>query len=375
MLLFNRTFEELQEDLKALGEPAFRAKQIWKWVYQRNAASFESMTDLSKSLREQLPQRYSLALPPVIARQVDEADQTEKILMRLADGETVEAVRIPRFRERVSTNPQTGQVDEADQSKLEGYTACLSTQVGCQYACQFCASGQGGLTRNLTAGEIVAQLLHFQRAGTPISRIVFMGSGEPLHNFEPLRQAIAIFTHPQGLGLSSRRITISTVGLVPEIYRLAKEEWKVKLAVSLHATTDARREHLIPLARGYQLDQLMDALRFYQTGQGRRISFEYLMLNEVNDEAKDAERLVELTKGLTCHVNLIPFNAIPRGRYQPSPPQRIESFRSRLRKKGIDATVRYSRGRNIDAACGQLRQRVEEEAAQGGTVSGGAVSE
>lgn len=357
---WNFSLDEFSDFMKCAGHPAYRAKQIWQWVYRKRAKSFSDMTDLPLSLRAELENRIDLTSPSVVARNVDPSDGAEKVLLEYLDGERVEAVRMKRYKRPVKTDSRTGEVRDADPAGSDGFTACLSTQVGCQFACRFCASGQSGLKRNLTAGEIVSQLAAFLREGKEINRIVFMGSGEPLHNFDGLRRAIDILSCKDGLGMSPRRMTVSTVGLPPEIYRMAQEDWKTKLAISLHATTDAARVQLIPLARVFQLDQLMDALRFYQRSQGRRITFEYLMIDGVNDAPEDAGRLKTLTQGLTCHINLIPFNRIPRTSFQPSSPHRIQAFRTRLRKHGLDATVRYSRGRNIDAACGQLRLRYEE---------------
>ncbi len=358
--LWDFTRSELQEFLEAKGHKRFHADQIMRWLYQRGALSFDDMTDLSKELRATLAAHLSLETPTIVAQQTDLADETTKWLFEFQDGERVETVRMPRFAERAKTDPKSGRVRDQDKRKIEGYTCCLSTQAGCQFACKFCASGQSGLKRNLSPGEIVTQIMGFLRQGDDVSRIVFMGSGEPLHNFEHLSKAIEILTCEQGLNLSPRRITVSTVGLVPEIYRMAQDDWKVKLAISLHATRDSDRENLIPLARSYSLNQLKDALLYYQRSQKRRLTFEYLMISGLNDAVADASRLKEICEELHAHVNLIPFNAVPRSPFKSSNAKTVETFRRQLRKNGIDATVRYSRGRNIDAACGQLRQRYEK---------------
>jgi 23S rRNA (adenine2503-C2)-methyltransferase len=355
--LFNLSVQELRDWLQQQRQPTFHADQIMQWIYQKHVASFDQMSNLSKTLRAQLDDTFTIHTPPVIARQHDDADGTTKILMQLHDQEGIEAVRMPRFSSRAFTNPKTGKVKSAQENHPGDQTVCLSTQAGCLFACRFCASGQMGLKRNLSAGEIVAQPLVFARENLPFSRIVFMGTGEPLHNFDALRKAIEIFCEKQAFGFSPRRLTVSTVGLVPEIYRMAKEDWKVKLAVSLHATTDEKRAELIPLAKAYQLDQLMDALRFYQNRNKRRISFEYLMIDRMNDKPKDVERLARLCDGLLCHVNLIPYNPVPKSPFRPSSPSQIEQFKKGLLEKNFDATVRYSRGRHIEAACGQLRLR------------------
>ncbi|MBN2328599.1 MAG: 23S rRNA (adenine(2503)-C(2))-methyltransferase RlmN [Candidatus Omnitrophica bacterium] len=361
--LFNYTPHEIQQWLKERGHPAYRAKQLLQWIYQRRAASFDEMTDLSKPLRDELQGAFSITVPPVRARQEDSADGTVKCLFELRDGECVEAVLMPRYGDGAKTDPRTGAVKNRKKIKTQGYTTCITTQVGCMFACRFCASGQMGLKRNMTADEIIAQVMAFHRSEPSLSRIVFMGTGEPLHNYDHLKRAIDILTDPSGPGFSPRRITVSTVGLAPEIYRMAKEGWKVKLAVSLHATTDAKRAEIIPLARSYQLDQLKDAILYYQRSNGRRISLEYLMLGGVNDSRKDAERLLRFCEGFLCHVTLIPYNAVSKSEFRSSSQERMQLFKDCLRRGKIDATVRYSRGRNIDAACGQLRLRHEREQA------------
>lgn len=359
--ILNYTPAQIQAWLEARGHPPYRSKQVLQWIYQRNVQSFDEMSDLSKSLRKQLHESFYIESLSTQVRQEDSKDGTVKCLFTLLDGEGVEAVLMPRFSEGVKTDLHSGAVKNRDEIEVEGYTTCLSTQVGCMFACRFCASGQLGFKRNMTAGEIVAQVMAFNRQEKPVSRIVFMGTGEPLHNYDNLSRAIEILTAPNGLGLSSRRITVSTVGLVPEIYRMAKEGWKVKLAVSMHATTDEKRREIMPLARAYQLDQIKDAILYYQRGNGRRISLEFLMMGGINDSIKDAERLLRFCEGLLCHVNLIPYNPISKSPFRPSSPERIQQFKNCLRSGPIDVTVRYSRGRNIDAACGQLRLRHERD--------------
>lgn len=357
--IFDYTVDDLRIWLKENGYPAYSAQQIFQWIYQKRILSFEQMTNLSKNLRAELEESFSTELPEVKTKQYDEADGAEKILLTLPDGEGVECVAMPSFSDKVKTSHKTGKIRDLNKKKFQDYTLCLSTQVGCMFACRFCASGKMGLKRNLTTGEIITQVITFLTEGKTVSRIVFMGTGEPLHNLLNLRKSIDILTTKEGMGLSSRRITVSTVGLVPEIYRIALEGWKVKLAVSLHATRDQQRAELMPLAKIYQLDQLMDALRFYQQNQSRRISFEYLLLEGINDRKQDATRLGDLFKGIESHVNLIPFNRIEKTSYITPSENQAQAFRKMLLQKGIDTTIRYSRGRNIDAACGQLRLRYE----------------
>ncbi|MEW6238457.1 MAG: 23S rRNA (adenine(2503)-C(2))-methyltransferase RlmN [Candidatus Omnitrophota bacterium] len=357
--IFDYPMPALREWLGQHGHPSYAAAQLYQWLYRKRARNFGEMTNLSKSLRGELEAHFALQIPEIASRQEDQADGAVKALFRLPDGEGVETVVMPYYSEKIQTQPRTGKVNKREPSESEEYTICLSTQAGCQFGCRFCASGRSGWKRNLTAGEIVAQVLAFLWEGKNITHAVFMGTGEPLHNLNALRDAIDILCAKEGLGLSSRRLTVSTVGLVPEIYRIALEDWKVKLAASLHATTDESREKLMPLARAYQIDQLMDALRFYQRRNGRRISLEYLLIDGVNDRPKDAERMKKLMEGLLCHVNIIPCNKVGEFPYRPPSHDKIQTFKKLLLQYHIDATVRYSRGRNIDAACGQLRLRHE----------------
>jgi len=339
--------------------PAFRSTQITQWLFHRGAKTISDMTDLSKKLRDELSASFSLNELPIHSKQVDPSDKTEKYLFRLEDDEYVEAVLMPRYSSEIRTNPTTGKVNSCSLNDIEGYTVCLTTQVGCKFACRFCASGKAGFKRNMPPSEIVSQILSFKRMGHDVSRIVFMGTGEPLHNLDSLRTAIEIITSKYGLGMSPRRITISTVGLVPEIYRMARERWKVKLAVSLNCADNSNRAKLMPIAKVYHLDQLKDAVQEYQRSNGRRVSFEYMMLDDVNDSKQDAQRLRKFCEGINCHVNLIPFNQVTDSDFKPSSTQKIQDFKHCLREGKFDVTVRYSRGRNIDAACGQLRLRHE----------------
>lgn len=355
--IINMTLPELRDWLENRRLPAFRSKQIFQWIYRRRALSFQEMDNLPLDLRSKLNDSFALELPAVETKLLSETDHTEKRLFRMAGGEGVETVRMPRYASSVKTDPKTGAVTSESGDQPAEYTLCLSSQAGCLFACRFCASGQRGLDRNLDAGEIVSQVLAFVHEGVRVARIVFMGTGEPLHNWNELKRALEILCDPEGLDFSSRKITISTVGLAPEIYRLGMEDWKTKLAVSLHAPTDEKRAKLIPMARCYRIDQLMDALTFYQRRNSRRITFEYLMIGGFNDSQKDADRLAALCKPLNCHVNLIPFNPVERAPFEPSSPARVEQFRNGLRRRSVDATIRFSRGRAIDAACGQLRLR------------------
>ncbi len=351
--LYDSTPGELKEWVATAGEKPFRAKQILDWLYQKGARSFDDMTDLSKPLRQSLTGSFTLQIPEPVSQQYAESDETEKVLFELEDKEGIETVKMPRYFKKVSTDPQSGEISKSENANA--FTLCLSSQAGCMFACKFCASGQRGLERNLTGGEIISQIMYFVRQGVPVTRLVFMGTGEPLHNLQGVKRSLETICSPDGLGLSPRSVTISTVGLVPEIYRIAKEDWKTKLAISLHGTTDEARSKLIPIAKDYQLDQLMDALEYYHKFNGRRITFEYLMLDKVNDTKADAKRLVRFCERFPVLVNLIPFNTVSRAPFQPTPNKRIQEFQKILRTHGTDATIRFSRGRSIDAACGQLR--------------------
>ncbi len=351
------SFPELQALLESWGEMPFRARQVWEWLYVHLADDWEQMTNLPRALRERLAAEYSLGLPRVLATQVSSDGLTRKDLLQLADGETIEAVLMRYERRR---------------------TACISTQVGCPIGCLFCATGQAGFRRNLSAGEIVAQALHFarilrdeepQRAEHPLSNVVLMGMGEPLLNYEATLEAIHRLTDPQGFRLGQRHITLSTVGIVPGMDRLAKERnphgegaLQITLAISLHAATDDLRNRLVPVNRRYGLDALFAACRRYFERTGRRISFEWVLIAGVNDSPAQAEALAERLrpkKGdlppLPAHVNLIPLNPTPDYDGKPPSRQAIAAFTAILQRRGIPYTVRLRRGIEIQAGCGQLR--------------------
>ncbi|MFH1741616.1 MAG: 23S rRNA (adenine(2503)-C(2))-methyltransferase RlmN [bacterium] len=337
MNIWDLTFEQLTEWCKKEALPGYRARQIFQWLHKRGIVSWDEMTDLPQSLRQRLAECFSMDLPTISSRWTDKEDGTEKLLIELADGRAIESVLIPHAP-----------------GSDEEHTLCVSTQVGCGFACRFCATGRMGLVRDLSAGEIVAQVVLARRLGVNLKRVVLMGMGEPLHNYDNTMAAIRIICDREGMGWSPRRITLSTVGLVPEIYRLGQEAPGVKLAVSLHGTTDQKRSDLTPIAQVYTLDRLFEALRYYHERDKRRISFEYLLIRGVNDGLRDAKRLSELLRGLVCHVNLIPYNRVSNlDYYRPSSPV-INRFAEILRDAGIETTIRASRGRSIRGACGQL---------------------
>jgi len=333
--LLGRTTGEIEFLLAALGQPAYRGRQVARWIYRRGAASFSEMTDLPGTLRQRLDAEYAVGLPRV-ARADRAADGTIKYLLELSDGEQVEAVWLP-YPHRVSI--------------------CLSSQVGCAAGCAFCATALGGLARHMTAGEIVSQLLLVQRENPArrITHAVYMGMGEPLMNYEQTVASVRLLSGE--VGLSARRITISTVGVPEGIRRLAGEELPVTLALSLHAPDDLLRESLIPTARKWRLDEILDACREYYARTRRNLTFEYLLLAGVNDSIEQARRMARLLKGIPGSVNLIPFNHVdtPQGFRRPSP-ERIAAFRRALEEEGRPATQRMERGHAISAACGQLRR-------------------
>ena len=336
-LIYDLTLEQLQGWASASGQPAYRSRQIWEWLYSSLVQSPAQMTNLPTGLRQALGQAFSFPLAEPAASLASSDGHTEKVLLDLVGGAQIEAV-LMRYRTR--------------------RTACISTQAGCGMGCVFCATGQMGLLRNLSAGEIVLQVLAFERRlramGEHLSNIVIMGMGEPFHNYEATMQALERLTDPAGLGLSPRRITISTVGLVPMIERYTREGRRANLAVSLHAATDALRNDLVPINRRYPLRELFEACREYVQHSGRRLSFEWALIQDVNDTPQQAQALLPWLRGLTCHVNLIPLN--PTAGYDggSSAVERARAFQRVVQAAGISCTVRLRRGIDIQAGCGQL---------------------
>jgi len=319
------------------GEPPFRAPQIWKWAWRHLGTAFADMTNLPRDLRARLGEAFTLAGPVPIAHQGD-GEGTEKVLLSLRDRQAIEAVLIREDDRR---------------------TVCISTQVGCPGGCPFCATGKMGYVRDLTAGEIAAQVLHFARelrgAGERVTHVVVMGMGEPLLNYDATLRALRNLNDRRGFALGARRVTVSTVGVVPGIVRLAGEGLQVNLAISLHAPDDALRRELVPLAERWPLADVLAAADRYASATGRRVSYEYVLLRGVNDRLDHARALARLLRGRLAHVNLIPFNPAPGLPYQPPDPNTVDAFRRELVLHGVDATVRRSRGVAIQAGCGQLR--------------------
>ncbi len=333
-------FEALQTALIEQGMKKYRAGQIWAWIYSHHARSFEEMTNISKAEREVLTSRFFVSLP-VIARTESSADGTRKFLFALQDRHTCESVLIP------------------DKDRL---TLCISSQVGCMQACRFCLTGRGGFIRNLRFWEISDQVLEISRllkreGARSITNIVLMGMGEPLANFDEVIRALRIITSEKGLGFSPRRVTVSTDGLVPEIGKLGASGVKVNLAVSLNATTDAVRDAIMPVNRRYPIRELLAACRRFPLDPRRRITFEYVLLKGVNDAAEDAERLAKMLRGMKCKINLIPFNPFPGSEFKRPDEAAVRRFQDILVRSNYTAPVRESRGRDISAACGQLREK------------------
>lgn len=324
----------------ALGEPAFRGKQVFSWLH-RGAASFDEMSNLPKSLREKLADTCRLSPPKAVRIQADPADGTRKYLWELYDGNCVESV-LMRYH--------------------HGNTVCVSSQVGCRMGCAFCASTIAGKVRDLTAGEILDQVLFTGLdAGADISNVVLMGIGEPLDNLDAVLRFLELLNSPDGLHIGLRHVSLSTCGLIPGIRRLAEEKLQLTLSVSLHAPDSETRSRLMPVNRAYDVEDLFAACHDYFAATGRRISFEYAMIDGVNDHDWQADRIADRTRGMPVHVNLIPLNRVEESAFQPS--RRIGAFQKRLEARGVTATIRRSLGGNIDAACGQLRRRAITEGA------------
>ncbi len=339
--LYDLSFEQLTNFLIELGEPKFRAKQVWQWLYQKYATSFDEMRNVPKGLREKLAETAVIPTPHITTSQHSSDGQTKKVLFQMHDGQLIETVLMRYDKRR---------------------TLCISTQAGCAMGCVFCATGQMGFFRNLTVGEIVIQVLHFARelaeTDEHVTNIVMMGMGEPLHNYDPTLAAVDCLTDENGFNLGARKITISTVGLVPAIRRYADEQRQTPLAVSLHAATDAERDPLIPINSRYPIADLMEACQYYIEKTGRRLTIEWALINGENDTVEQARALGQLLQGMLCHVNLIPLNPTKDYGGKPSSRGRVEAFREELSRYGVSSTVRVRRGIDIQAGCGQLRDRV-----------------
>ncbi|MBB6636566.1 23S rRNA (adenine(2503)-C(2))-methyltransferase RlmN [Cohnella thailandensis] len=341
--IYDYSLEQLQEWVKEQGEAQFRAGQIFDWLYVKRVGSFEEMTNLPKPLRDKLNEAFAFVTLKEITK-FQSKDGTVKFLFGLHDDHAIETVLMRHNY---------------------GNSVCVTTQVGCRIGCTFCASTLGGLKRNLTAGEIVAQVVQSQRLldaeGERVSSIVIMGSGEPFENYDNMMTFLRLMTHPKGLNIGQRHITVSTSGIVPNIYRFADENTQISLAISIHAPNDELRSKLMPVNRRFRFNEVMDACKYYIEKTGRRLTFEYALIGGVNDRPEHAEELGDLLQGMLCHVNLIPVNYVPERNYVRTPRDDIFEFQRILERKKINATIRREQGHDIAAACGQLRAKYTEE--------------
>ena len=328
--------EELKKELQSMDEKTFRAEQIFKWLYQEKVRSFDEMTNLSLDLRNKLKQNYTICNYNILKKQ-ESKDGTIKYLFDVLDGNAIDTVLM---------------------SYHHGYSICVSSQIGCKMGCKFCASTGINFIRSLTSGEIVEQIIAVEQdQNIRISNVVFMGIGEPLDNYDNVVNAIHIINNPKGLNIGARHISVSTSGLVPKIYQLADENIQCTLSISLHATNNEKRSGMMPVNNAYPIEELIQACKDYIAKTNRRISFEYALAKDSNDNLDDAKELVKLLKGMLCHVNLIPINKIENGQYSKSTNENIMKFRDYLNDHGIVATIRRELGSDIDAACGQLRRK------------------
>ncbi|CZE46270.1 23S rRNA (adenine(2503)-C(2))-methyltransferase RlmN [Campylobacter geochelonis] len=346
----------LQSELKEFIEPKFRAKQIYEWIYKKNAKSFDDMSNLPKELRENLKQNYYID-PLKKLKSEQSKDGSIKYLFELKDGKTIETVLLPMKSETVD---EDGKITQHAR-----YTVCVSSQVGCKIGCAFCLTAKGGFVRNLSAGEIVAQVLYLKNENNiPYERrvnVVYMGMGEPLNNLENVAKAVKIFTDNDGLAISPRRQTISTSGLSSQIKKLGEMNLGVLLAISLHAVNDELRDKLMPINRAYDIASVMDAVRNFPIDMRKRVMFEYLMMDGVNDHLSDAKTLVKLLHGIKAKVNLIYFNPHEGSEFKRPSPENMVKFQDYVCAHGVTCTIRQSKGLDISAACGQLKERSRVE--------------
>jgi 23S rRNA (adenine2503-C2)-methyltransferase len=341
-------FGEFDKTVVELGEPHYRARQIADWLYQKRVQSFEEMTDLPRDFRARLSEQLAFGKIEVV-RVLGSRDTTRKFLFRLTDQSLIETVLIPASPALYG-------------SRSDRRTICVSTQVGCAYGCKFCASGLEGFSRNLQPNEIVDQIIAIEReTGEKIDNIVFMGMGEPLANFENVMRAIRIINAPWGLGIGARHITVSTSGLAPQIRKLADEQLQIRLAISLHGATDEVRNEIMPINRRYDLETLLAACDYYAKHKKQRLTFEYILIENVNDSPDQARRLGRIARRLGAKVNLIPYNIVQGLPWSRPSPEQQEHFLSILRQAGVAATLRREKGHDIDAACGQLRLQTKRE--------------
>lgn len=339
--LRSMTLNELQNEMEAIGEAKFRAKQIYRWIHVKYADSFEEMTDLSEALRNKLNAGYTIGSVKLVKKLVSKEDNTTKYLFELENNYIIESVFM---------------------QYSYGNTVCISTQAGCRMGCTFCASTLDGVEKSLTPSEMLTQIYAIEKdKGERVSGVVLMGSGEPLDNYENVLKFIEILNSKEGKNMGQRHITLSTCGLINKMYELADKQLQITLAVSLHAPNDEIRNRIMPISKAYPMDKLLEACRYYADETKRRITFEYALIKDVNDSAENARELASKLRGLLCHVNLIPVNDVKERNYIRSTNESIERFESILTSRKIETTVRRKLGSDIDAACGQLRKRYKDE--------------
>ena len=332
--------EELKVELESMGEKAFRAKQMYEWMHVKLARSFDEMTSLSAKFREQCKEKYEYTCVKPVRIQESKIDGTKKFLFELSDGNVVESVWM---------------------QYKHGNSVCISSQVGCRMGCRFCASTLDGLERNLTPSEMLDQIYAITRLTQErVSNVVVMGTGEPMDNYDNILKFLHLLTDENGLHISQRNVTVSTCGIVPRIRQLAEEKLQITLALSLHASSQEKRLELMPVAKAYEIHEVVDALRDYFEETGRRVTFEYSLVAGVNDSEEDAKQLSELIRGINCHVNLIPVNPIKERDFVQPDGKAVQEFKNKLEKCRINVTIRREMGRDIDGACGQLRKRYSE---------------
>ncbi len=338
--LISLSHAELEEFIIALGQPKFRAKQIYEWIY-KGAEAFDDMLNIPKNLRVLLAEKSYIGAVKISEKYVSQIDETRKYLLQLSDGNFIESVLM----------------------KYEyGYTICISSQVGCRMGCRFCASTIGGKERDLTPGELLSQIICVQKdLGQRISNVVMMGIGEPFDNFENVLKFIELVNAPGGLNIGQRHISISTCGLADKIRVLADKKLQITLLISLHAPNNEKRSEIMPVNNKHSIEELISACDYYIEKTGRRISFEYTLIRGVNDNLREADALADLLRGRLCHVNLIPVNRVEETGFEKSDREGVNTFRQRLEKRGISATVRREMGSDINAACGQLRKKKNRE--------------
>lgn len=334
--IMSMTVIEIEQLLETIGEKKFRAKQIFEWIHGKGVLDYAKMTNLSAQLQQKLLDMTELKAPTILEKHISKTDKTTKYLFELQDSHIIESV-LMRHK--------------------YGNTVCISSQVGCHMGCTFCASTIDGLARNLTSGEMLAQAYLIQQdSGERVSAIVVMGSGEPLEKLDITLRFIELINDPKGQNIGQRHITVSTCGLVPQIYELADKELQITLAISLHASNDQKRQQTMPIAKKYSIEDIMAACQYYIKKTNRRITFEYALIEGVNDHKEDAYELAKVLKGLLCHVNLIPVNPINESKFKHSQAKSIQEFGKILSDRGIETTVRRTLGTDINAACGQLRR-------------------